>query len=80
MNESLEPQEAYPLMPSPIAAAVQMTSTDDIDNNLANAQRLIRQAAARNASLVVLPELFTVLGSPESITAGAQSVPGGALR
>lgn len=76
MNESLEPQEANPLMPSPIAAAVQMTSTDDIDNNLANAQRLIRQAAARNASLVVLPELFTVLGSPEAITAGAQSVPG----
>jgi len=67
-------------MAQPIAAAVQMTSTDDIDRNLVDAERLVRQAADANASLVVLPELFTVLGAPEVITTGAQAVPGPASR
>jgi predicted amidohydrolase len=63
-----------------VAAAIQMTSTDDVEQNLDNAHRLIRDAANRGASLIVLPELFTVLGEPEVIAAEAQQVPGPASR
>ena len=46
-------------------AAIQMVSTDDIDENLATADRLIALAAERGADLVVLPEVFAVLeGGP----------------
>lgn len=38
--------------------AVQMVSTDCVDDNLATAQRLLRQAADRGAQLVLLPEYF----------------------
>ena len=38
------------------AAAVQLTSTDDLDRNLETADRLTRAAAADGARLVVLPE------------------------
>ena len=63
-----------------VAAAVQMTSTDDVEENLDIAHRLVRVAASRGASLIALPELFTVLGEPEVIAAGAQPVPGPATR
>ena len=59
-----------------VAAAVQMTSTDDVEKNLDDAGRLVRHAAQQGASLIVLPELFTVLGEPEVITNLAQPVPG----
>lgn len=39
-------------------AAVQMACTWDAEHNLACAERLIRQAAARGARIVLLPELF----------------------
>jgi nitrilase len=46
-------------------AAIQMVSTDDVDENLATADRLIALAAERGADLVVLPEVFAVLeGGP----------------
>ena len=44
------------------AAAVQLNSTDDQDRNLEVAERLVREAAADGAELVVLPEKWTVLG------------------
>ena len=37
-------------------AAVQMHSTADVQENLAVAERLIGQAAARGAQIIVLPE------------------------
>ncbi len=40
------------------AAAVQMTSTDDVERNLAAAERLAALAAARGAQLVAFPENF----------------------
>jgi len=43
-------------------AAVQMVSTPDVAENLATARRLIGQAAAEGASLVVLPEYFCLMG------------------
>ncbi|MDX1562669.1 MAG: carbon-nitrogen hydrolase family protein [Gammaproteobacteria bacterium] len=48
------------------AAAVQMTSTTDVDGNLAEAERLIAEAVAAGARLVVLPENFSFLGADDA--------------
>jgi deaminated glutathione amidase len=61
------------------AAAVQLSSTPDFDRNLEAADRLTRDAAARGAELVVLPEKWPVLGTPEQTAAGAQPLEGPAL-
>jgi deaminated glutathione amidase len=44
-----------------IAAALQMNSSDIINDNLATAARLLKQAADQNAQLVVLPENFALM-------------------
>ena len=62
------------------AAAVQLTSTADRDRNLATADRLTRAAASAGAELVVLPEKWAVLGTPEDTAAGAEPLDGPALR
>lgn len=50
---------------SPKVAAIQMVSKADIDVNLATAEALMTQAAAKGAKLVLLPENFAVLdGGP----------------
>jgi deaminated glutathione amidase len=59
------------------AAAIQLNSTPDRDRNLAAADRLVREAAAAGASLVLLPEKWAVLGSPEQTAAGAESLEDG---
>ena len=61
------------------AAAVQLNATEDSDRNLATADRLVRDAAARGAELVVLPEKWTVLGTAEQLAAGAQPLDGAAI-
>jgi len=61
------------------AAAVQLNSTDEYDRNLEVAERLVRGAAADGAELVVLPEKWTVLGSPEAIRSCAEPLDGPAL-
>jgi nitrilase len=48
------------------AAAVQMTSTRDVRRNLEEAGRLIGEAAAQGARLVVLPENFSFLGPTDA--------------
>lgn len=54
-------------------AAVQMVSSADINNNIETARRLIDQAAAAGAGLVVLPENFAVLdGGPQARFAEVQ--------
>ncbi len=58
------------------AAAVQLNSTGDVDRNLHTADRLVREAAARGAELVVLPEKWNLLGSGEEMAAGAQPLDG----
>jgi predicted amidohydrolase len=60
-------------------AAVQLTSTADRERNLATADRLTRAAAAAGAELVVLPEKWAVLGTPEETAAGAEPFDGPAL-
>ncbi len=55
-------------------AAIQMTSTNDTQANLAQAHELIQEAATQNkADLVALPETFSFIGStPAEWLAGAQ--------
>jgi predicted amidohydrolase len=62
------------------AAAVQLTSTADRERNLATADRLTRDAAERGADLVLLPEKWANLGSPEDTAKGAEPFDGPALR
>ncbi len=61
------------------AAAVQLNATQDTDRNLEHADRLVRDAAARGADLVVLPEKWTVLGTRADMAAGAQALDGPAV-
>src|SRR3954469_24591359 len=58
------------------AAAVQLQSTPDRDRNLAAADRLTREAAAAGAQLVVLPEKWPALGTPEQTIAAAEPFDG----
>jgi predicted amidohydrolase len=61
------------------AGAVQLTSTEDTDRNLATADRLVRHAASEGAEVVVLPEKWSVLGTGEHLSAGAQTLDGQAI-
>jgi predicted amidohydrolase len=58
------------------AAAVQLHSTPDRDRNLEATDRLTRAAAAAGAELVVLPEKWPVLGTPEQTIAAAETLDG----
>jgi predicted amidohydrolase len=46
-----------------VVAAVQMSSTDDVDANLQRTGELVRQAAGAGATLIGLPENFAYLGN-----------------
>jgi predicted amidohydrolase len=58
------------------AAAVQLNSTENLERNLATADRLVREAAALRAELVVLPEKWSVLGTCDQMDAGAETLSG----
>jgi predicted amidohydrolase len=47
-------------------AAVQMISSPSVEENLATARRLVAQAAAGGAQLVVLPEYWAIMGQQET--------------
>jgi deaminated glutathione amidase len=57
-------------------AAVQLNSTDDKERNIATADRLVRDAAADGADLIVLPEKFNVLGEHDDYVRGAETLDG----
>ena len=59
-----------------VAAVVQMTSTADVERNLATALRLTDEAAARGAAFVALPENFAFLRSTGDPAPEAQVVDG----
>ena len=59
--------------------AVQLNATADREANLANADRLVREAASRGARLVVLPEKWPLLGSGEQLRDGAEPLDGPAI-
>ncbi len=58
-------------------AAVQMAAGADKAANIARAGALVARAAAEGARLVVLPEKWTGLGSPEILRAGAERIADG---
>src|SRR5262245_21219085 len=58
------------------ATAIQLNSDEDKSRNLAIAEPLLRDATADGSELIVLPEKWNVLGSPEDLHAGAEPVPG----
>ena len=60
-------------------AAVQLNSTADPAANLAVADRLTRAAAADGASVIVLPEKWTAMGSDEQLRAAAEPLDGPAV-
>jgi len=60
-------------------AAVQLNSTADKDRNLAIAERLVRAVASDGADLVALPEKWNLLGAPDELRAGAESLDGETL-
>ena len=62
------------------AAAIQLNATDDVARNLDTARRLVDAAVADGATLVLLPEKWTVLGSREQLLAGAQTLDGAAIQ
>ncbi|MCM8750705.1 carbon-nitrogen hydrolase family protein, partial [Thermomicrobiaceae bacterium CFH 74404] len=55
---------------------VQMNSRGDKAENLATAERLIAEAAARGAQVVALPEYVSYLGPREQHEANAEPIPG----
>ena len=58
------------------AAAIQMSSTPDKDENGETAEALVRQAAAAGADLVALPELWSCHGLDTVYRENAETVPG----
>jgi predicted amidohydrolase len=57
-------------------AAVQLQSTEDMDRNLADADRLTRAAAQDGAELVVLPERLDIRGNAADYAALAEPLDG----
>jgi predicted amidohydrolase len=62
------------------AAVVQMTSTADVERNLATAERLVGEAAARGASFVSVPENFAFLRSEGQPIPEPQAIDGAWVR
>ena len=58
------------------AAVVQMTSTTDVEHNLATAEELVTRAAGQGARLVTLPENFAFLRSEGQPVPDAQPLDG----
>ena len=61
------------------AGAIQMNAGADPGRNLETADRLVRAAAAQGATLIVMPEKWTVLGTAADLRAGAQPLDGPAI-
>lgn len=47
-------------------AAIQMTSSQEVDHNLKRAESLIQSAVMEGATLIVLPEMFSLIGVEEA--------------
>ena len=58
------------------AAAIQMSSTPEKEENLETAERLIREAVAAGAELVALPELWSCHGLEKVYEENSEPVPG----
>ena len=62
-------------MPDPLrVACVQLTAGPDKAANLEKAERLVARAAALGAKLVALPEKWNLVGDPEALNSGAETI------
>lgn len=59
------------------AAAIQLNARHDKTANIAAADRLVREAAAAGAELVLLPEKFNLLGTSQQYFEAAEPLSGG---
>ncbi|MFM0139642.1 carbon-nitrogen hydrolase family protein [Caballeronia grimmiae] len=75
MNEPSSESAAQPFH----VAALQMVSTPDRDRNLAEAGRLIAEAAQGGAQLVLLPEYFCFMGFKDTDKLAIRETPGDGL-
>ena len=57
-------------------AALQMASGPNVEGNLSEARRLIADAVAQGARLVVLPEFFSIMGLKEADMVAVREQPG----
>jgi nitrilase len=64
------------LFEQPVVAALQMTSVAEVAANLATAERLLREAAARGACVAVLPENFALMGLRDTDKLAVAETPG----
>lgn len=60
-----------------LLAAIQMTSSPQVADNLQQADRLIAEAAARGARLVALPEYFPLIGASDAARLAAREIDAG---
>ncbi|NLD56008.1 MAG: carbon-nitrogen hydrolase family protein [Burkholderiaceae bacterium] len=61
-------------------AAIQMVSTPEVAENLAEAERLVAQAAAEGARLAVLPEYFCIMGRRDTDKVDVKEALGGPIQ
>lgn len=61
------------------AGAIQLNASEDFARNLETADRLVREAASLGAELIVLPEIWSVIGPRDLLRAGAQTLEGEAI-
>ncbi|MGR3296304.1 MAG: carbon-nitrogen hydrolase family protein [Candidatus Bathyanammoxibius sp.] len=59
-----------------VAAAIQLSSNNDRQQNVAKALELIDEASARGARLVALPEMFNYYSTLKEMVKNAEPVPG----
>jgi deaminated glutathione amidase len=55
-------------------AAIQMCSSENIDDNLKTAKQLIEEAASHGAKLIVLPEMFAIFGTDATDKVNAKEI------
>jgi deaminated glutathione amidase len=60
----------------PRAAVLQMTSTPDVEANLASARTLLERARVEGATLAVLPENFAIMGQRDADKVEVAETPG----
>jgi predicted amidohydrolase len=72
MSEQPGPERQVESSRRTLVAAVQLSSQADVGQNLAACERLVREAAARGARVVVLPENFAYFGEDSERSAVAE--------
>ncbi|MGH8185185.1 MAG: nitrilase-related carbon-nitrogen hydrolase, partial [Steroidobacteraceae bacterium] len=60
----------------PLVAVIQMTSSPDVEANLAAARGLLERAHEQGAVLAALPENFPIMGRKETDKLAVAEIPG----